>query len=247
MQTDRAGAPLRGAAAVAQNPPCRPSWIRSCSRRCSAIRRGAGATPPTWPTRSTTSCTRRASSRRTCSRSSTTCSRPRAARLRPARGSQRSMSRGSTGGGSRRIAVPHRAAGVAHRLGREPRCRSTPRASGRNSLKPKSKLPSALVDAGRARRRRLRRLEVPRGHRQRATSAPTTASDPARRFHVFVKSIARGRGHLPGRGQAADRRDAGDAADRSDGRPVGEAHGSRRPATTTTSRSSSTTRRFRST
>ena len=208
---DRARAPLRGAAAVGAEPG-RAARARSTSSsgRCSAIRRGAGATPPTWPTRSTTSCTRRASSRRTCSRSSTTCSRPRGARLRPApAASDRCRAdRPGRSGTSRSRTVPpiSRTVSGAHPMPFEPA------GAAPASLKPKSKFPSALVALlvlGGAAFGGWKFL----GARQSDAVRVDVGRRPGAQVPRLREVGARRRGHLPRRGQAADRRDAGDAAD----------------------------------
>ena len=160
---DRARAPLRRAAAVAAEPG-RAARAGRDRAQGAAARSGAAlaATPPTWPTRWTTSCTRRASSPRTCSRSSTICSRPRAARRRRAPAASGPLSRGSTASGAGVIAVAHGAAGRRAPPRARTRCRSTPPASCRHrssrSRSCRRRWLALVVLAGGG----LRRLEVPR-------------------------------------------------------------------------------------
>ena len=243
----RARAPLRGAAAVGAEPGraarARPDHPQGAAARSGAAleqRRRHGGRAGRHRARA------RASSRRTCSRSSTTCSRSRAARRRRARAAsapRRGRSAGSPSAHTRSRTVPpvsrtrlgRAAAAGLDRWAAGPR-RSSPSRSFRRRLVALLALAGAASAAG-------------------STSATHSARDARvtidRRSGPQVPRLrevgARRRGHLPGRGQAADRRDAGDAADRSDGRRVGEADRSRRPATRTTNRSSSTTRRSRST
>ena len=168
---------------------------------------------------------------------------------RRARGSQRiRVARLDRSGGGRHRArtVPPISRTV---IGRAPRCRSRRPSRRRSaSLKPKSKFPSALRDAGScSRAAAFARLEVSSA-RGRSTTVPRCTS--VERSGAAVPRLRevdpRRRGHLPGRRQAADRRDAGDAADRSDGRRVGEAHAQEGRLRRLRTDSSSTTRRCRS-
>jgi serine/threonine protein kinase len=116
----------------------------------------------------------------------------------PRTGSQRSLSRGSTGGGqsprSRTVPPVSRTASGAHQMPFEP-AGAVPA-----SLKPKSKFPSAVVVllllagggfGG------WKFLAGKRGADVRAT----TASDPSRRFHVYVKSLPDGADIFLGEGK----------------------------------------------
>jgi serine/threonine-protein kinase len=116
----------------------------------------------------------------------------------PRTGSQRSLTRGSTGGGaptrSRTVPPISRTVSGAHQMPFE----SAGAAAA--SLAPKSKFPSAvvaLVVLGAAGFGGWKYL----GGR-RATDVPaTTAGDPARKFHVFVKSVPDGADIFLGEGK----------------------------------------------
>ena len=115
----------------------------------------------------------------------------------PRTGSQRSLTRGSTGGGqSRSRTVPpiSRTVSGAHQMPFESVGAAPP------SLAPKSKFPSAVVALlvlGAAGFGGWKYL----GGRRAADVPATTAGDPARKFHVFVKSVPDGADIFLGEGK----------------------------------------------
>ena len=115
----------------------------------------------------------------------------------PRTGSQRSLTRGSTGGGqSRSRTVPpiSRTVSGAHQMPFESA------GVAPTSLAPKSKFPSAVVALlvlGAAGFGGWKYL----GGRRAADVPATTAGDPARKFHVFVKSVPDGADIFLGEGK----------------------------------------------
>jgi hypothetical protein len=106
----------------------------------------------------------------------------------PRTGSQRSLSRGSTGGGqsantrSRTVPPIARTVSGAHPMPIEAM------GSAPASLKPKAKFPSALVALVVLGAAGFGGWKYLAGRRGTDDVRATTASDPARRFHVYVKS-----------------------------------------------------------
>ena len=114
----------------------------------------------------------------------------------PRTGSQRSLTRGSTGGGQRSRTVPpiSRTVSGAHQMPFESA------GAAPASLAPKSKFPSAVVALlvlGAVGFGGWKYL----GGRQATNVPTTTTSDPARKFHVFVKSVPDGADIFLGEGK----------------------------------------------
>ena len=114
----------------------------------------------------------------------------------PRTGSQRIAVARLDRGRRRRLASRTVPPVVAHGVGRAPRCRSTPRAGARQSLKPKSKLPSALLALVVLGGGGLRRLEVPRRPPAPSTSASTHGERSGAPVPRLREVEPRGRGHL---------------------------------------------------